>query len=413
MTTQTPAPAEHKAANKTLFAAGVLLAMFGVSLSIALYTGHLLLQGGPTSPLFSQLPADCQAVIVLSQPHKLRAALQSVALPAVATQLLAHNFPQLLDAAQKLDLSGDKPMAICALQDGEVLVVKDDAAHAGTPGLAVNLDQSADFQEALERAGGGQLQLYLTAAALQKQFDRNSAVGKVLFGMQDVRWLAGALRVDDKAARVHLHLGAGQRGAVWLKQHFDPPQDWNPLRQIDSEAVAVALVNFEPRALPAANDVPGVADLDALLRSQVGISFADLAAVSTGHLLWQQLPAGQQWLTVPLLSETPLPPSIRATHWPQQQIKSTLLLAKDHQSMETALDLIGRASFHITTGASNGRESLVNKPIDLDRQRLFTQTQGIWLAKDATATGLTGPAQLEWLWLDTGLIAEWTVPVAK
>lgn len=292
-------------------------------------------------------------------------------------------------------------------------MVKDDAAHAGLPGLAVNLDQSADFHEALERAGGGQLQIYLTKVALQEQFDRNSAVGKVLFGMQDVRWLSAAVRVDDKAARLHLHLGAGQRGAVWLKQHFDPPQDWNPLRQIDSQAVAVALVNFEPRALPAANDVPGVADLDALLRSQVGISFADLAAVSTGHFLWQQLATGQQWVTVPLLSEEPLAPATRATHWAQQQIKSTLLLAKDHQSMETALDLIGRASFHVSTGASNGRESLVNKPIDLDRQRLFTQTQGIWLAKGATATGLTGPAQFEWLWLDTGLIAEWTVPLAK
>jgi hypothetical protein len=268
------------------------------------------------------------------------------------------------------------------------------------------LQKNESVRGAFERVGGGRLHLYLTPALVQAAGARLGATGQVRQGLAMATWFAAVLREDRQVVRVHAQLGAGQHGAAWLKERFDTTTLLDAAPLVDAQARLVALLRFAPKFLPLQTEIPGVTALDAVVQAHVAHSLAALAEVSTGQALVQVLPGPEvaqvpPWLVhVQVPAGVTIPPGLLDPHVASQRAGEFLVLARDPALAQTGAELV-----------QGKRKSLQGNGLSEDQKRMLTDTQGLLLRPGMTLGPWQGPMQIEWLWLDTGLVAEAQVPV--
>lgn len=268
------------------------------------------------------------------------------------------------------------------------------------------LKENEPFRAAVERVGGGQMHLYLAPALVRQAGERLGVHAEIAEGLATVEWAAFALRQEQQDVRVHAQLGTGQRGAVWLKERLDTQTTLDAKPLVDATAIAVGVVRFQPQNLPMHKGLPGVAALEAWVTGHTDVTLPALAELSTGQAVWQVLPgpevAGEPpWLVlVPLQAENKAAAAVRAGQIVrkagQRLVNDHLVLARDDGLAQIGADL------------ATGKRPAMPK-LSMDRKRLLTDTQGLILQNGAHFGALRGPLQLEWLWLDTGLVAELTL----
>jgi hypothetical protein len=268
------------------------------------------------------------------------------------------------------------------------------------------LAQQHFFREGLERAGGGQLQAWIACDPL-KAWAQGLTDPVVREFLVSASWAAAALKVDGTHARLHVHVGTGQRGAVFLKQHLDPVRELDAATVLDSAATARGVARLNPQAW---DEMRGRHPLVHLLDlwHKAHPEF-DLSDAITGQMAWQSFSGRADergTLTVQLLHNHATDPALQrhcqqATPPVCRHAPGWLVVAPDAESADRALQ--------VATGVrANLRQA---GGLDGDEERLMTATQGLRLLAGARVEvpglqGWTGPMQVEALWLDTGLIAE-------
>jgi hypothetical protein len=268
------------------------------------------------------------------------------------------------------------------------------------------LQKNESVRAAFERVGGGRLHMYLTPTLVQAAGARLGATTQVRQGLATASWFAAVLREDRQVVRVHAQLGAGQHGAAWLKERFDTTTLLDAAPLVDAHARLVALLRFAPKILPLQAEIPGVAALDAVVQAHVAHSLASLAEVSTGQALVQVLPGPEvehapPWLVhVQVPAGVTIPPGLLDPRVASQRAGEFLVLARDQALAKAGAELV-----------QGKRKSLRDHGLSEDQKRMLADTQGLLLMPGMTLGPWQGPLQVEWLWLDTGLVAEAQVPV--
>ena len=408
-------------------AAGLLGAMVLLSGAVAVWAGLQLLHGEKTDAAFGALPQTCEWVLVADDPAGLAAALtQASQLPQLSTaqrSLAARQGTLWLAATSLPGVDPTQPWAICGRPDGAVLAAVQrgggverfawtEPGHDAGQLLAAtlvrgklpSLGQNLPFRTSLERVGGGQARLFLDAAWLRK----DAALPPLLRdGVQHALWLGAALRLEGGQARLHVHVGTGPAGATWLKAHLDPVGVLDAAPLLDPQALAAGVVRVHPGAWLARSEL--FTRLDQHLRESLAIGLSDLAPLLTGHVVWQVLPgAAPAWLVLAQLGQPqqlqlPVPTGDHGgIAW--QRAGSFLVLAATPALAQRGARLA--ASTQPPAG------------LDAEDARLLADSQGFFLKDNQPAPPglgaigeLRGPLRCEALWLDTGFVAELSLPI--
>ncbi len=463
-----PAPPPGLPTQKTTLAAAIFLVMFVVSATVALWTGYLLLHGEEAEQVFAALPAHCDWVVLADHPDEVAQAWDAVAaarqLPESVTTTAHEQAALWRDLAATPGLDPKQAWALCGRAEGKVAAL---AATGGTatqpgqvwlerlqrhqspgpqagawtedqgravftdpagrvlaavqrdgdlvraawasPGHDANTMLTAVIAEAkrnplqkneivrgaFERVGGGQLHLYVAPEFARTALKDLKLSEELRAGLELATWFAVVLRHDEDGVRAHAQVGTGPRGAVWLKERLDPAGpalDAAPLLPADTQAAVVVRVN--PKRLPL-TDLPGVAWLDDMLKQQQGIGLEALGAVSTGQAIFLQRGETQQWSAV--LQVRAGQGATNLGQEPKALEGDQILWSSDPAGLQSL-----RSTIAAKLPALGG--------LTRDQKRLLADTQGVFLKKGASLGPLRGPLQIEWLWLDTGLVAEVAVP---
>lgn len=416
---------------RTGFAAGLLGAMLLVSGSLAIWSARQLLRGDDSGAAYAALPASCRWVLVADDPAGLPLALGLVAeLPQAGAEVraMAARQASLWRAAAAVPgLDDAQPWALCGQGDGSAVLAarrKDGGVEryavgsrdgpallAGSAAEAAraNLNEYVPFRSALERVGGGQAHVYLDSKTLQETVAGLALPDLARDGSAHALWLGAVLRVEKGQIHLRTHVGTGPAGASWLKAHLDPVGVLDATPLIDPAAVAAGVLHFHPGAWMARH--PTLRGLDTRARDTLGAGLASLAPQLTGHLIWQVLPAAADgalaWMALLQLSPAAQgslgePAGERAgLSW--RRAGSFLALAPSRTLADRAAALVQ----HPTTAPEQ----------QVERARILSENQGFFLRDPATAPRgtalpwtLRGPLACEWLWLDTGFVAELSLP---
>ena len=307
-------------------------------------------------------------------------------------------------------------VAMAARQDGKVLRLSWAAAPADAGALldaavaqarTEPLQKAAGFREAVERVGGGQVHVWLakpTAGAAAKALGAPAGLDE---GLQHLTWAAAVLRHERGMLKLHAHLGTDdQRGAVWLKQQLDVSGAFDAGTVLDSDAQAFGTVRLPPQRW---RDLAMVAPQAAAVAEALAAVGATTAGL-TGHVAWQATVGTdmENWRVVAALqpAATVRLPEGAAQASPALAVTAgKLVAASDPAELQRGLELLAGKGQTL-------REA--DPPAGLGR--LLDTTQGVVLRGKASAWGripgvAQGPVQAEWLWLETGLVAELAFPV--
>jgi hypothetical protein len=273
------------------------------------------------------------------------------------------------------------------------------------------LKEDEEFRAAIERAGGGQLHLYIGGEAA-RVFARRTNLGHGAGvppwqpGLPSLRWLGVALRSDATGVRIHAHLGTTEKGAAWLKQTFDVTGVLDAAPYVDAQATVVGVVRLPLATWAAWGSLPGQLP-------------TELSKGLTGQAIWQELPAAG------LGSEATPTGLVLLQVRDAAVVQGWLATRRDNPQPAGMVDgflVIGTDRTTVGRG-----EALVRKARKLDgvpelgpdTKRLLSETQGLLARPGAQIDvgklrGWRGPLEAEWLWLDTGLIGELRLlPVAS
>ncbi len=277
------------------------------------------------------------------------------------------------------------------------------AALAGlaVAGVPANLGKDKEFRESIERVGGGQARVFVRGSVarawLAAQLPEQGSLAPWREGLPHLTWVAAALRDDGELVRVQTHLGTGQKGVIFLKDHLDiqADQDMAPLLPaVVAQAGQAGVVRLPRRSWPM---------LTATLApsTQLQAAFPDFS----DRRDWQQWLVGPvAWVkTGPcLLALAPLRAGATLpTDAPTPQGDSNCPLQRRVLGSVAAVGTQGdldRAAAWLVDPAQQLRGA------DADLSRLARDTQG-WTA---WTNGQRG--QLDWVWLDTGVagaLTEW------
>jgi hypothetical protein len=292
--------------------------------------------------------------------------------------------------------------------DVEATAVLDEARVAAS---RKPLKEDNEFRAAIERAGGGQLHLYVggeAARAFAKRTGLGHGAGVPPWqpGLPSLRWLGVALRSDAAGVRIHAHVGTTEKGAAWLKQTFDVAGALDASPYVDAQASVAGVVRLPLATWAAWGSLPGQLP-------------TELSKGLTGQAIWQELPA------TGLGSEATPTGLVLLQIRDAAVVQDWLATPRDNPQSQGIVDgflVIG------TDRATRDRgEALVSKArkpdgapeLGPDTKRLLGETQG-FLARPGAQVGVgrlrgwRGPLEAEWLWLDTGLIGELRLlPVAS
>lgn len=268
------------------------------------------------------------------------------------------------------------------------------------------LQKNETVRGAFERVGGGQLHLYLTPERVRTLGQHLGANPALSQGLALATWGAAVLRQDEDTVRLHAQVGTGPHGAVWLKERFDTTTLLDAAPLVAPEAQLAAVVRVSPGVLPAQTDLPGVPALDAWLKDHGASSLASLASVSTGQAVLQVLrdpnPATAWLLLVQLRANVAVPADLLDPRVASQRVGDLLVMAQRPDLLRLGVQL-----------AQGKHPSLRDRTLTGDTKRLLADTQGLMLRGDVAVGEWRGPLQLEWLWLDTGLVAELSLPRSR
>lgn len=489
-----PGPAGDEPLTKgqrhTTAAAGILLAMFVISGSLALYSAYLLWRGEDAGPILAALPSSCEVVWMVDRPQEAAASLRTLGArsgaagqvglwaetldraaktpgldpeeawgfcrrgsqwyaalplgpqlqPSAAAQAarqtwealrgipwLGHPAVRWVETAGQWvgrDAGGEALAAVlvtdrvATISWREAELTKpwawtngaaDGASAARSPLDAVAslnalraevaktpLREDKGAREALERVGGGQMRLMVRGGTLTQLLasaleSRGQAPWKD--GLPWVQWAALALRVEEGRVRVHAQIGGGQRWAVWLKERFDSPGQLDAATVIPREYKWAGVLRVQRQSWPL------LAGLDPVAGSLVQL-FGD------GDR-WQPLLAGQTaWFgDGPCLTAVALlrPDAAIAAELPAVQTISGCPQAERKRIGDKVV--VGSAQGIAQVEQVLADPSLASVASDQDQQRIQRDTQGVWVPGSHAVAGLpAGPLQLEWIWLDTGLV---------
>jgi len=411
-------------------AAGLLGAAALLSATLAVWAGAQLLRGEKTDAVFGALPDGCDWVLLADDPaglaHVLGDASRLGQLPAAIRALAAGQRTLWLAATLVPDLDATQPWAICGQPAGAVLAAarRDGGverfawtapggdpvkllARARVQGRQPSLAQNLPFRTALERVGGGQAHLFVDGRLLR---DHRILPTIVRDGARHALWLGAALRWEGQEAKVHLHVGTGPSGATWLKAHLDPVGTLDAAPLFDAHATAGGVVRIHPGAWLARTEA--FTPVDKLLRASLGIGLRELAPLASGHVVWQVLApdrdAAPAWLVLIELSQ---PSQLRlpaenpdGTQLAWRRTGRFLVLAATADLAQRGADLSARTQALAAT--------------DPQLLRMMSDTQGFFLnAHTSLPIGppplglLQGSLRCEALWLDTGFVAELSLPI--
>ncbi len=370
-------------------------------------------------------------VLVADDPAGLPLALDRVAeAPQAGPDVRAQAARQasLWRAAAALPgLDASQPWALCGQEDGAaVLAVRrldgsiERYAVASNDGPALllrsagqaaraNLNEHVPFRSSLERVGGGQAHLYLDAKALQNALALADLPGLARDGAAHALWLGAVLRVEKGEVHLRTHVGCGPAGASWLKAHLDPVGVLDATPLIDPTAAAAGVLRFHPGPWMARH--PTLQGLNARAQSTLGADLAALAPQLSGHLIWQALPGAANgalaWMALLQLSPEARPdlgePAGERAGLAWRRTGTFLALGPSRTLADRAAALVQ----HPTTAPEQ----------QVERARILAENQGFFL-RDPGPSPLgpalpwmpRGPVSCEWLWLDTGFVAELSLP---
>ncbi|MBI5609858.1 MAG: hypothetical protein HY902_13380 [Deltaproteobacteria bacterium] len=290
-----------------------------------------------------------------------------------------------------------EPLAQAATASADPIAALAGLAVADAP---VNLSKDKEFRESIERVGGGQARVFVRGGVarhwLAAQLPEQGSLAPWREGLPHLTWVAAALRDDGEVVRVQAHLGTGQKGVIFLKDHLDI--------QADQDMAAL---------LPAAVATAGQAGVVRLPRRSWPMLTATLAPSSQLQSAFPNFSDRrdwQQWLLGPVAWVKPGPcvltlAPLRAgaqvpADAPTPQGDSNCPLQRRIVGAVAVVgtkDDLERASAWLADPAQQLRGA------DADLGRLARDTQG-W-----TAWSDQQRAQLDWVWLDTGVAGALTV----
>ncbi len=274
-----------------------------------------------------------------------------------------------------------------------------DAAALLEAGLA-DLDSDSladnhDFRAALERGGGGALQLYISGALLASQA---AAASGGLFDADAMTsrfdWLGASLREIDDHVDLHVHLGAGQRGVMWLKEHLDITTPTATTAILPATAAGGGVLRLRPAGW--------LGDLDALrsvvvgrralaaIEAYLGRSLDDLLRAAGGEVFLIVAPASAGPARIALAVTGPGAPKA-----PFRATEQDLPLIVRHPSggEDWLAEFVDQQAPRLASRADLATE--IRTALDDDG--------GLFLDAGARFAGLAGPLSLRWVWADSGL----------
>ena len=446
---------------KTAVVAGVLLAFALVSGAAMLWSGWLLLRGERLPYPWTRLPKECAWVAQADEPDQGVQAWQAVAglaqVPPAWRQFGADEAARWRGLTNRPDLDATQAWGLCARAAGPELsvapaapttasqraafaadlhlapylrwatgplpwdpaaVALPDPATRAPPATGERLEHDALFREAMERTGGGQAHVYVGQQALGQWASRlpDPVVRNFL---QLGTFAAVALRVDAEHVVWHAHIGTGQRGAVYLKQHLDPVHELDAATLIDPAAPVRGVARFHPGALEALRTRHPLLGL--LDRWMAAHALANLAPFLTGQVAWQQFGTRAEdgvALTLQLAPHTAAPPWQAACATPAAGAMPAAAAGLACRAGAGYLVVASSAAAAARAAAvAGGRIPSLRAVggLGADLERLMAQTQGLRLQPGARVEvpGLgqwVGPFQVEAIWIDSGLAAEIAVP---
>jgi hypothetical protein len=256
------------------------------------------------------------------------------------------------------------------------------------------------FREAAERVGPGQLHVYLSPgvakALLGPRADPAWHAGLAL-----AQWFGVGVLAREADVRVHLQFGANQQGAAWLKERFDFADDLHAARAWPADAQLAGMVRAGREGWPLLT-----ASVEPLPQLLAQFPSPDNQTVQ----LWRKALTGQvAWsLRGPCLVTVAVPTAAAdLAQWPAPEPSAGCSPARQLLQLgEQRVVLTGPAAELPGVAAALAAGTSREAGLDSDGQRLATETQG-W-RRWTSADGLPA-AQMDWIWLDRGLAAGWTV----
>lgn len=441
----------------------LVLIVVGATLSIG--SAYLLWRGERHDPALLALPTGCGAVVLLDKPAEAPQALQRAvagdALPAALQQGLASLQPLVERVAALPGLRADESAALCLGGDGVLIALPTTAAGAAAaaeaalaelapgsrpagqsngevlilastalrlPGTATPTGATAEalvaqavrrsaqpaegqeppprlpddllFREAAERVGPGQLHVYLSPPVARALL-APAADPAWHSGLALAQWFGLGVLARSGEARVHLQFGASQQGAAWLKERFDFADDLFAARAWPADAQLAGMVRAGRDGWPLLT--ASVPPLPALLAH---FPTPDNAAVQ----LWRKALTGQvAWsMRGPCLVSVAVPkPDADPASWPAPQTHDGCAATRQvvqlgEQRVVVTAPTAELAAVAAALAGGKSREA----ELDSDGQRLASETQG-W--RRWSTDGKTPAVQMDWVWLDRGLAAGWTL----
>ncbi|HAN30997.1 MAG TPA: hypothetical protein DCQ06_05315 [Myxococcales bacterium] len=258
---------------------------------------------------------------------------------------------------------------------------------------------------AIERVGGGQLQLAFRPKAIE------SSLALVLHGsplaglaQTGLSYLGVSLRHDAETQTTHLHahLGVGQRGVALLKRRLDPMASLACSGLLDWRASMGGVLRAAPKSLASQTKAwlsialwKAVANRLSTSSQSPMASLRHLAEHMTGHVLWTRAAQG----TIPAIRvELKKSSSTALTDWLAQRPDLTV----QGDWLQSADWLVQPQPPEPTQRGAK------------QRRRMLDQHQGYWLGADVVGADLgRGALEVEGLWLDTGLVLHLSAPTTS
>lgn len=314
--------------------------------------------------------------------------------------------------------AGDEKAALLGLSELTTPLTRADLGDARVADGTMR-DRPA-FREAIERVGGGALQVWAPGAVIGP-WSRSWGLPEVLAEVagREGSWWASSVRLDGDAVVFHQHLAGGQRVVVFAKQHLDPrvPLEADAHLPAEPDVTASLVVRYGAETwvrhwnrLAASGAPAQLVEADAFLQRATGAGLRELIGGGNGQLLLTTRGRGEQgrWATIwprhagAARSAEAWPAAAREDGWVFVRRGAALALGNDPALVDRALDAFEGAGPTWRDAFEAG--ALTQTDVDLYRQH------GGGLVREANAlAGLVGPhppLRLEWLWLDTGLIVE-------
>lgn len=446
------------------FAAGLMLVLIVVGATLSVGSAYLLWRGEKHDAALLALPTTCAAVVLLDKPAAAPAALERAVqgrvlpteleaglrlLQPLATKLAA--LPELREESAAVCFGADgllvaipttAPAAVAAAEaalaelapgappagrsTGEVLILASTALRL--PGMPTPTGATADtlvaqavqraappaegreppqrlpddllFREAIERVGPGQVHVYVSPQAAQGLLGPRIPPAWQS-GLALAQWFGVGVLARDEDVRVHLQFGANQQGAVWLKEHFDFALDLEAAVAWPAQSELTGMVRAGREGWPLLQ--AAVPPLDQLLAQ---FPSPDNAAIQ----LWRKALSGQvAWSMRGGCLVSVVVPNAGADvrGWLAPEAGGRCAAARKQVQLGEQRVVVTAPAAELEAVAA---ELVAGKNraegLDGDGQRLSSETQG-W--RRWNRAGQEPPAQMDWIWLDRGLAAGWTI----